>query len=148
MHENGVHVFAMRVYFEDTDATGIVYHANYLKFAERARTEMLRDLGVEHSRKIDDEGRAFAVRRCTAEFVKPARLDDLLEVHTRFVTVRGASLVLAQNVKRQGVDLVMLRFGLACMSAAGRATRIPLALRITLENLWQQDRLSGKWKAT
>jgi acyl-CoA thioester hydrolase len=143
MHDNGVHVFLMRVYFEDTDATGIVYNANYLKFAERARTEMLREFGVEHSRMIDDEGRAFAVRRCSAEFVKPARLDDLLEVHTRLVAVRGASLDLAQDVKRQGVDLVTLRFGLACMSAAGRATRIPPALRITLETLWQQDRLSG-----
>jgi acyl-CoA thioester hydrolase len=143
MHDNGVHVFLMRVYFEDTDATGIVYNANYLKFAERARTEMLREFGVEHSRMIDAEGRAFAVRRCSAEFVKPARLDDLLEVHTRLVAVRGASLDLAQDVKRQGVDLVTLRFGLACMSAAGRATRIPPALRITLETLWQQDRLSG-----
>ena len=143
MHENGVHVFFVRVYFEDTDATGIVYNANYLKFAERARTEMLREFGVEHSRMIDDEGRAFAVRRCTAEFVKPARLDDLLEVHTRLVAVRGASLDLVQDVKRQGVGLVTLHFGLACMSAAGRATRIPPALRITLENLWQQDRLSG-----
>lgn len=143
MHENGVHVFFVRVYFEDTDATGIVYNANYLKFAERARTEMLREFGVEHSRMIDDDGCAFAVRRCTAEFVKPARLDDLLEVHTRLMAVRGASLDFAQDIKRHGVDLVTLRFGLACMSAAGRATRIPPLLRATLAHLWQQDRLSG-----
>jgi acyl-CoA thioester hydrolase len=142
MHDNGVHIFVMRVYFEDTDATGIVYNANYLKFAERARTEMLRKFGVEHSRMIDEDGRAFAVRRCSAEFIKPARLDDLLEVHTRLVAVRRASLDLAQDVKRQGVDLVTLRFGLACMSAAGRATRIPPALRNIFEDLWQQDRLS------
>ena len=135
MRENHVHVFVVRVYFEDTDAGGVVYYANYLKFAERARTEMLREFGVEHSRMMQDEGRAFAVRRCTAEFLKPARLDDLLEVHTRIMAVRGASLDLVQDVKRQGVDLVTLRFGLACMSAAGRATRIPSALRLTFENL-------------
>ncbi len=142
MHGKGVHVFSVRVYFEDTDATGIVYNSNYLKFAERARTEMLRELGAEHSQMIDGEGRAFAVRRCAAEFMKPARLDDLLEVHTRLKALRGASLDLTQDIKRQGVDLVALDFRLACMSMAGRATRIPPALRASLENLWQQDRLS------
>jgi acyl-CoA thioester hydrolase len=141
--KDGVHVFVLRVYFEDTDATGIVYNANYLKFAERARTEMLRGLGVEHSRMIGEEGRAFAVRRCTAEFLKPARLDDLLEVHTRLLTVCGASFDLVQDIKRQGVNLVTLRFGLACITVSGRATRLPPALRTTLANLWQQNRLSG-----
>jgi acyl-CoA thioester hydrolase len=142
VRKDGVHVFVLRVYFEDTDAGGIVYNANYLKFAERARTEMLRELGVEHSRMIGEEGRVFAVRRCTAEFLKPARLDDLLEVHTRLVAMCGASLDLAQDIKRQGVTLVTLRFGLACMLVSGRAARIPPALRTTLANLWQQNRLS------
>ena len=142
MHEKGVHVFVVRVYFEDTDAIGLVYYANYLKFAERARTEMFRDLGVEHSRMIEEGDRAFAVRRCTAEFMRPARLDDLLVVHTRLVAVRGASVDFFQDVKRQSVSLVTLRFCLAFISAAGRARRMPPALRITLENLWQQDRLS------
>ncbi|MGZ8410616.1 MAG: tol-pal system-associated acyl-CoA thioesterase [Hyphomicrobium sp.] len=142
VRKDGVHVFVVRVYFEDTDATGIVYNANYLKFAERARTEMLREFGLEHSQMIGEEGRAFAVRRCIAEFMKPARLDDLLEVHTRLLAVSGASLELAQDVKRQGVILVTLRFGLACISVSGRATRIPPALRTTLANLWQQNGLS------
>lgn len=143
VRKDGVHIFVVRVYFEDTDAGGVVYNANYLKFAERARTEMLRGLGVEHSRMMGEEERAFAVRRCTAEFLKPARLDDLLEVHTRLLAVCGASLDLAQDIKRQGVTLVTLRFGLACMTVSGRATRLPPALRTTLANLWQQNRLSG-----
>jgi acyl-CoA thioester hydrolase len=142
VREDGVHVFVVRIYCEDTDATGIVYNANYLKFAERARTEMLREFGVEHSRMIDEEGRAFAVRRCVAEFMKPARLDDLLEVHSRIMAVCGASFDLAQDVKRQGIDLVSLRFDLACISVSGRATRLPPALRTKLANLWQQNRLS------
>ena len=141
VRKDGVHIFVVRVYFEDTDAGGVVYNANYLKFAERARTEMLREVGVEHSRMIGDEGRAFAVRRCTAKFMKPARLDDLLEVHTRLLAMCGASFDLAQDVKRQGLDLVSLRFGLACISVSGRATRLPAALRTTLANLWQQNRL-------
>jgi acyl-CoA thioester hydrolase len=143
VRKDGVHIFVVRVYFEDTDAGGVVYNANYLKFAERARTEMLREFGVEHSQMMGEGGCVFAVRRCIAEFLKPARLDDLLEIHTRLMAVRGASLDLAQDVKRQGVTLVTLRFGLACMSGRGRAARIPQALRTILSNLWQQNRLSG-----
>ena len=81
---DGVHVFSMRVYYEDTDAAGIVYYANYLKFAERARTEMLRALGTDQSRLAAEQGIAFAVRRCTADYLKPARLDNRL-AHEPFV---------------------------------------------------------------
>lgn len=143
VHGNGVHIFPVRVYFEDTDAGGVVYYANYLKFAERARTEMLRGAGVMQSRLLDDEGYAFMVRRCAAEFIKPARLDDLLQVHTRLMTLRGASLDLVQDIRRQDSALVTIRLALACVSMAGRARRIPQVVRITLENLWQQDRLPG-----
>ncbi|HEC14899.1 MAG TPA: YbgC/FadM family acyl-CoA thioesterase [Rhodospirillales bacterium] len=79
------HVFPIRVYFEDTDAGGIVYYANYLKFAERARTEMMRSLGVESSHWLDGEGVVFAVRRCDADYRRPARLDDL------FKCIRGSA---------------------------------------------------------
>jgi acyl-CoA thioester hydrolase len=133
--KDGAHVFVMRVYFEDTDAGGVVYYANYLKFAERARTEMLREFGIEHLRMMDEEGRVFVARRCVAEFMKPARLDDLLEVHTRLLSVSGAALDLAQDVKRQGATLVTLRLGLACITVSGRATRIPPALRRDLNDL-------------
>ena len=79
MVADGVHVFPVRVYYEDTDAGGIVYYANYLKFAERARTELLRIAGITHSDLMAESGVAFAVRHCAADFIKPARLDDPLD---------------------------------------------------------------------
>src|SRR5262245_1197856 len=85
-----VHVVAVRVYYEDTDAAGMVYHANYLRFAERARTEMLRLFGTGQAELRAREGLGFTVRRCQMDFLKPARLDDALEVHTRVLAARGA----------------------------------------------------------
>ena len=93
------HVFPVRVYYEDTDAGGIVYHANYLKFAERARTEMLRLLGHDQFDLLAQEEIGFTVRRCEVDYLAPARLDDALEVRTRLIDVRGASLKLAQTVQ-------------------------------------------------
>ena len=117
---DGVHVFPLRVYYEDTDAAGIVYYANYLKFAERARTEMLRALGTNQSRLAAEQGIAFAVSRCTADYLKPARLDDRLEVHTRVTEVGGASLSADQAVKGEAGELVRLDVRLACTNPAGR----------------------------
>jgi acyl-CoA thioester hydrolase len=125
---HGVHVFPVRVYYEDTDAAGVVYYANYLRFAERARTEMLRGLGGSQE-LLAAEGLAFAVRRCSMEFMKPARLDDLLEVKTRLTDVGGASLVADQRVTRQSTELVRMEMMLACLSPAGKPARLPSALR-------------------
>lgn len=133
--EHPVHVFPVRVYFEDTDATGIVYNANYLKFAERARTELMRTLGLVHPEMIKNEGRALAVRRCTAEYLKPAVLDDLLEVHTRVIEVRGASVELEQDVRRDGSDVAKLRFTIACIRTTGGPARIPQDVRAHLAAL-------------
>ena len=124
----GIHVFPLRVYYEDTDAAGIVYYANYLKFAERARTELMRSCGLEHRRLLDEVGVAFAVRRCEADYLRPARLDDLIEVHTRLLAVRGASLEAEQVVRRDGEDLARLRLRLACMNRDGRPVRLPSRL--------------------
>ncbi len=77
------HVFPVRVYYEDTDAGGVVYHSNYLCFAERARTELLRDFGIDHTSLMADDGLMFAVRRCEAEYVKPARLGQRIKVEAR-----------------------------------------------------------------
>ena len=85
------HVYPVRVYYEDTDAGGVVYHSNYLRFAERARTELLREAGIDHVTLMTENGLMFAVRRCEAEYVKPARLDDALEVRTRCFEATGAS---------------------------------------------------------
>ena len=128
-------VFPLRVYYEDTDAAGIVYHANYLKFAERARSEMLRTFGTDNARLMTDEGLAFVVRGCTAEFRRPARLDELLHVRTRVTRVDGASFGVDQRVHRADTELVTLGLRLACMNADGRAARIPKAMREALQGL-------------
>jgi len=128
------HVFPLRVYYEDTDAAGIVYYANYLRFAERARTEMMRSLGVNHSGLMAVDGIAFAVRHCSADFLAPARLDDRLEVVTRITELRGASLGVEQRVRRDGADLVRMSLRLACMTLAGRPSRIPATLRADLND--------------
>ena len=121
----GIHIYPVRVYYEDTDAAGIVYYANYLKYAERARTEMLRDLGTENARLMKTEGLAFAVRRCEVDFFKPARLDDLLSVETRLIDIGGASVVADQRVKRDNAELVRMELKLACLSLDGRPARLP-----------------------
>ena len=133
--ENGVHVLPVRVYFEDTDAGGIVYYANYLRFAERGRSEMLRHLGIESGRMVDGLGLAFAVRRCAMDFVKPAKLDDLLTVETRLLEVGGASLSVDQRVRRGATDLVRMELKLACISLNGRPARLPGDIRKRLEGL-------------
>lgn len=141
--QQGVHLFAVRVYYEDTDAGGVVYHANYLQFAERARTEMLRDLGMQQSRLWSEDGIGFVVRRCTADFLAPARLDDHLLVASRLLDLRGASLDLEQVVRRDDLDLVRLRVKLACMTADGRAARLPERVRAAIAefsgNIWRDD---------
>ncbi len=129
----GVHVFPVRVYYEDTDAAGIVYYANYLRYAERARTELLRDLGIENAQLMEKLNLAFAVRRCSVEFVKPARLDDMLAVETRLIGIGGASLTADQRVRRDKAELVRMELKLACMSGDGRPARIPADLRRRLE---------------
>ena len=130
-----VHVLPVRIYFEDTDAAGIVYHANYLKYAERARTEFIRTLGIENGALKDGLGIAFAVRQCSADFLAPARLDDLLEVHSWVTEVRGASMSALQKIRRANSDLVELRIRLACVKVAGGPARIPAPVRVVLEKL-------------
>ncbi|HZS82309.1 MAG TPA: tol-pal system-associated acyl-CoA thioesterase [Stellaceae bacterium] len=129
---DGVHRLVIRVYYEDTDAAGIVYHANYLKFAERGRTEFLRRLGFEHRKMRQATGLAFAVRHCRADYRKPARLDDELTVETRLAALGGASLEVEQAICRGGETLVRLDLRLACLSADGRAARLPAELRAAL----------------
>ena len=125
----GWHCFPVRVYWEDTDAGGIVYYANYLKFAERARTEVLRSAGIDQSRLMDAEGVSFAVRRCQIEFDAPARLDDLLDVTTRVTDLGGASIAMHQVISRIDRDLVRLALDIACVDRSGRPARLPPAVR-------------------
>ena len=128
------HRFALRVYYEDTDAGGIVYYANYLRYAERARTEMLRELGVESSRLMRDDNVALAVRCCAVDYLRPAVLDDYLIVETSLQRIGGATLEAIQTVKRQHVDLVRIDLKLGCMFLDGGAARLPAAVRETLSS--------------
>lgn len=131
--ENGEHVYPLRVYYDDTDAAGVVYYANYLKMSERARTEMMRLLGVEHTEMARTDGVGILVRRCEIDYLRPARLDDALWVHTRVFDVGGASFRVEQIVRRAGEDLARLILRLACVTTEGRVARFPARLRETLE---------------
>jgi len=132
MAETPHHRFALRVYYEDTDAGGIVYYANYLRYAERARSELLRELGVESSALMARDGVALAVRRCAVDYILPAVLDDQLIVETQVCRVGGASLEAVQTVRRNAEDLVRIDLKLGCMSLNGGAARMPTGLRDTL----------------
>ncbi len=131
--EGGTHRLPIRVYYEDTDAVGIVYYANYLKFAERARTEMLRLAGINQSEMTSRYGMAFAVRNCAIDFRAPARLDDLIEVRSRFTELVGATVSIVQAIWRDAEELVRLEVRVACLRGNGRPTRIPAPLRQALQ---------------
>ena len=124
------HELELRVYYEDTDAAGIVYHSNYLKFAERGRTELLRGLGFDHRQLRETHGVLFTVARCTIDFLRPARLDDLLRVRTEVDGLSGARLALVQTVLTGDLVLARLLVALAVVDAATlRPTRLPEAVR-------------------
>lgn len=127
MKESGaiVHHHPVRVYYEDTDTAGVVYYANYLKFAERARTEWLRSFGIAQRAMAKDTGVAFAVRRLSVDYRAPAHLDDLLDVASRVEEVRPASLSLVQDIHGAQGLCASLAVQLACVNASGRPTRLP-----------------------
>ena len=117
---------AVRVYYEDTDFSGVVYHARHLQFFERGRTEALRACGVFHSDLLArEEPLAFAVRRMTVEWLAPARIDDILEVSTIFVDVRGARMELSQTIRRGPTAIASADVEAACMNLEGRPRRLP-----------------------
>ncbi len=127
------HVHDIRVYYEDTDAGGVVYHATYLRFAERARTEALRDAGLPHAAMVDQHGVMFMVRRLDLEYLRPARLDDLVTVTTESLARTGATVTLRQDFSIAGEPIALARVMLACVKVAtGTAARIPLAWRAAL----------------
>jgi len=125
---------SVRVYFEDTDAGGIVYNANYLRYAERGRAEMLRDLGFESLRLIETDGVALAVCRCYTDYLYPAHLDDALDVATRVTRVGGASVNVLQKVTRGDDALVTLDIKLGSIKSDGSPARLPIDLRAALKN--------------
>lgn len=124
--------FAVRVYYEDTDLAGIVYYANYLRFIERARTEWARALGVDQVALKAQAGIVLAVRRVEADYLSPARFDDVLEVRTALQSVSGARIVLGQSVWRGGALLFDAVVTLVALQADGRPARLPPDLRAAL----------------
>jgi acyl-CoA thioester hydrolase len=138
---DGRHVLTVRVYYEDTDFTGIVYHANYLRYMERGRTNYLRLLGADHRALFEETekeapGFAFVVRAMSIEFLRPARMDDMLDVLTEPQEVRGASIALGQRILRGDDVLFEARVRVAFVSA-GRARPIPKPLRLAMKETVQ-----------
>jgi acyl-CoA thioester hydrolase len=133
VYRGDTHVLNVRVYYEDTDFSGIVYHASYLRFLERGRTDSLRLSGVTQSHLHAGEDRlAFVVSRMTIEFIKAAHMDDVLTVETRTTDVRGASINITQRILRRDEVILTAEVRVAAI-AGGRAVRIPDALRPLLE---------------
>ena len=129
------HRLSIRVYYEDTDFSGVVYHASYLRFMERGRTELLRDLGIHqqaiHSGETDHKPFAFVVRGMSIEFLKAAKMDDVLTIETAAKEVKGASAILAQRVLR-GEDVLVTADVRVAAVAGGKAARLPAEVRAKL----------------
>lgn len=132
---NTHHLFPVRVYFEDTDTGGMVYHASHLRFMERARTEMLRAGGIDHARLIRDDGIMFIVRSVTIAYHKPARLDDELVVHTATTKLGNASVTLRQDIKasKNGLLISEATVILVAVNRDGAPCRIPATIRAIMK---------------
>ena len=132
------HVLPVRVYFEDTDFSGLVYHASYVRWCERGRSDFLRLLGNDHRGLIDGgagrEPAAFVVRRMALEFLKPARIDEILEAETRVKEIGAAHLILEQRIVRGGTALFEARVTVVLVSVSGKPMRLSSAIRGAFEN--------------
>jgi len=131
-----MHSFAIRVYYEDTDSGGVVYYANYLKFAERARTEALRQAGIAQSQLWDEQGIAFVVRRVEADFLSPAKLDDLLTITTAVEDIGGASITMKQTIQRDSQRLCTLDVRIGTVGRDFKAQRLPDAVATALRSFF------------
>ena len=142
--EGDEHRLMVRVYYEDTDFTGVVYHANYLKFFERGRSDFLRVLGVHHHELRGHEDRiAFAVAHIDIRYFSPARIDDVITVRTRINRIRGAQFVLEQVCERDGVKLCEGRINVVCIDGSGRPRRLPKDLAEKLQAPESQEKPVG-----
>ena len=128
------HLFPVRVYYEDTDSGGLVYHANYLRYAERARTEMLRVLGIHQSDLAARMGLMFTVYKADVRYLKPARLDDALLVETAVREIGAASLTISQVIRRSDEDIVRFNARIACVGRDGKPARLPAEMRSNFQS--------------
>ena len=134
--EGNRHILPVRVYFEDTDFTGLVYHANFLKFAERGRSDFIRNLGIDHrslENPVEGDPAVFVVRRIEVDYLKPAHIDEVLEVVTHCADIGGATLILSQEVRRDGVVLARLKVSVVLVSKTGKPLRLGRLVRDALE---------------
>ena len=138
---NGIHSYRTRIYYDKTDAAGLVYHAEYLCMAEQARTESLRSLGFFQRSLLRRDGIVLTVRHCSIDYKKPAFLDDLIEVKTSFKRIAGARVFLTQDIGcvEENIDeaqfLVGMKVQIACVNRCGRPTRFPENLRLIISNI-------------
>jgi acyl-CoA thioester hydrolase len=136
MPPDGRHRYAVRVYYEDTDAGGVVYHATYLRFAERARTEALRDAGIPHAALVQEFSLLFVVRRIEVDYLRPAHIDDSLTVVTELLSVGGATVTLRQDVQGPDGSCAVLTVRLACARPGeGKPARLPKRWRTVLTDM-------------
>ena len=134
--EGETHVLPVRVYFEDTDCGGVVYHANFLKFCERGRSDFIRLLGIDHQSLANPEQgepAVFVVRRIEIDYLKSVRMDDVLEVVTSCAEIGNASLVLTQEVRREGTTLARAKVSVVLVSRSGKPQRIGAVVRDALQ---------------
>jgi len=132
------HIWPIRVYYEDTDLAGIVYYANYLRFIERARSEMVREAGIDQV-EMKARGLVFAVRRVEADYLSPAKYDDQIEVRTTLDRVKGASFDMPQEVWREQTLLFRARVSVVVLNAEGRATRLPADIRAKIAAIMAEN---------
>ena len=131
--EDKVHILPIRIYYEDTDLSGVVYHANYLRFMERGRSEYFYALGVKVAGLDDPEPTAWALRKVELEYIRPARVGDLVEVHTKAITLTGVRMTAEQTITCRG-NVLTRGFVEACiMTLAGKPRRIPAEIRDKLQ---------------
>jgi acyl-CoA thioester hydrolase len=131
MNRAAPEILTLRVYYEDTDAGGIVYHAAYLRFTERGRTEFVRKLGIDQQQLRIETGSGFVVTSLTIDYLKPAFLDDTLTITTEIDRIRPASVNFKQTVARESQIIAHLKVRVACLDGDGRLTRLPRAFAIS-----------------
>lgn len=141
--EGATHVLPVRVYHEDTDFTGLVYHANYLKFCERGRSDFVRLSGISQTELFEGAGdiepAAFVVRHMDVDFLKPAAMNDVLEIITSVAEIGGATMTLLQEVTRDGVVLARLRVKIVLISGSGKPRRLGALVTSALERFVNQE---------
>ena len=129
------HRFPTQIYWEDTEATGIVCYANNLRFLERGRSDLVRRAGIDQAALLNSEGVMFPVRRCEIDYLQPAHLDDQIKVFTRIKKIGGASMDMDQDILRDEEPIVLAKVRLACVGPGGRPQRLPAFVRTALNKL-------------